>query len=180
MDTKKHLAATLKNLMRIEPVDKITINQLTSAANVARNTFYYHFDDINELLEYIYAQEVVTQLHAYKREQNWQAGLKVLLNYIRDNEEFCLNTFRSVNRNLLEHFLYSVAFDMVTGVVEDLHPNCRAKLHDEVGNFYGLALSSQVTQWLTTNLQESEDEFCRRMNRMLCGSIDNVVEHNLN
>ncbi|KRL67313.1 TetR/AcrR family transcriptional regulator [Companilactobacillus versmoldensis] len=178
MGTKKHLAVTLKELMQTEPVDKITINQLTSAANVARNTFYYHFEDINSLLEYIYAQEIVIQLHAYKQEQNWQDGLKVLLDYISNNRKFCLNTFRSVNRGLLEHFLYRVAFDMVTGVVEDLHPHCPDKLHDEIGNFYGLALSNQVIQWLTTDLQESKNEFCQRMNRMLCGSINNVVEHN--
>ncbi|MCH4009128.1 TetR/AcrR family transcriptional regulator [Companilactobacillus sp.] len=178
MDTKKHLASTLKKVMQTVPVDKITINQLTSAGNVARNTFYYHFDDINQLLEYIYADEIVTQLEAYKKQQNWLDGLKLLLDYIDDNRKFCLNTFRSVNRGLLEHFLYSVAFDMVTGVVMDLHPECDDKLRDEIGNFYGLALSSQLIQWLTSNMNESKDEFCERMNRMLCGSIDNVVEHN--
>jgi hypothetical protein len=67
---------------------------------------------------------------------------------------------------------------MVTGVVMDLHPECDDKLRDEIGNFYGLALSSQLIQWLTSNMNESKDEFCERMNRMLCGSIDNVVEHN--
>lgn len=178
MDTKQHLSTTLKKLMQTIPVDKITINMLTQNANVARNTFYYHFDDINELLEYIYAQEIVMQLAAYKKERNWQAGLKVLLDYINENRKFCLNTFHSVNRRLLERFLYSLAFDMVTGVVDDLHPDCPTKLRDEMGNFYGLALSNQVIQWLTTNLTESENEFCQRMNRMLCGSIDNVVAHN--
>lgn len=178
MDTKKHLALTLKKLMQTTPVDKITINQLTQAGNVARNTFYYHFDDINELLEYIYADEIVRQLAAYKKETTWQSGLKVLLDYIEDNEKFCLNTFRSVNRRLLERFLYSVAFDMVTGVVNDLHPNCPNKLRDEIGNFYGLALSGQLIQWLTTNMVESKSEFCQRMNRMLNGSIDNVISHN--
>ena len=178
METKQHLAATLKKVMQTVPLDKITINMLTNEANVARNTFYYHFDDINQLLEYIYAKEVVAQLEAYKKQTNWIDGLKVLVDYIDENRKFCLNTFRSVNRSLLEHFLYSVAFDMVTGVVHDLHPEATFKLRDEIGNFYGLALSSQVIQWLTSNMDESKEEFCQRMNRMLCGSIDNVVVHN--
>lgn len=179
MDTKKHLANTLKKVMQTVPVDKITINQLTSAGNVARNTFYYHFDDINSLLEYIYGVEIVQQLASYKRVKNWQDGLKLLLDYIDDNQKFCLNTFKSVNRGFLEKFLYRVAFDMVTGVVDDTHPDCPNKLRDEIGNFYGLALSSQLIQWLTTNMEESKPEFCERMNRMLGGSIDNVFEHNV-
>ncbi|WP_238704188.1 TetR family transcriptional regulator [Companilactobacillus mishanensis] len=69
MDTKRQLATTLKELMLIVPVDKITINQLTKRAGVARNTFYYHFDDINGLLEWIFAIEIVEQLGTYKKQK---------------------------------------------------------------------------------------------------------------
>ncbi|MFD1417273.1 TetR/AcrR family transcriptional regulator [Companilactobacillus keshanensis] len=178
MDTKEILAQTLKNLMIKIPVDKITINILTNEAKVARNTFYYHFDDIKSILEWIYAREIVVQLAAYQRQSNWTDGFKTLLGYIYDNRKFCLNTFRSTNRSFLEHFLYRLAFDMVSGVVMDLEPDCDANLRDEISNFYGRALTSQVIQWLVTDMKESEYEFVERMDRMLGGTIEAVVKRN--
>ncbi|MEW6191207.1 hypothetical protein [Latilactobacillus curvatus] len=84
MDTKQKLADTLKELMKTIPVDHITVNQLTSSADVARNTFYYHFADINELVAWIYNREIVTQLAVYQRERDWGVGLDVLVTYMVD------------------------------------------------------------------------------------------------
>ncbi|WP_238704189.1 TetR-like C-terminal domain-containing protein [Companilactobacillus mishanensis] len=100
------------------------------------------------------------------------------MNYIYANRKFCLNTFKSTNRDLLEHFLYRLAFDMVAGVVTDLHPECPQNLSDEISNFYGRALSSQVVQWLISDMRESKQEFRSRMGRMLSGTIDHIIKHN--
>lgn len=178
VETKQKLARTLKQLMRTTPVDQITINQLTKHAQVARNTFYYHFTDINQLLAWIYQQEIVQQLTAYRQEKNGESGLMILLAYIENNRHFCMNTFSSLSRDLLSHFLYRVAFDMVTGVIIDLAPNCRADLRDEIANFYGWALATQMEQWLVTNLAESKQEFVQRMYRMLHGTIAHVIQQN--
>lgn len=178
MDTKEILAQTLKKLMDSTSVDKITINMLTSESNVARNTFYYHFEDIKSILEWIYAREIVVQLASFQSQTNWNDGFKTLLNYIEENRKFCLNTFHSTNRSFLEHFLYRLAFDMVSGVVVDLKPDCSNKLRDEISNFYGRALTSQVIQWLVTDMRESEEEFVDRMERMLGGTIEAVINRN--
>lgn len=178
MDTKVVLAQTLKKLMDDISVDKITINMLTAEANVARNTFYYHFEDINSILEWIYAREIVVQLAAFQSQQKWTDGFRILLEYISENRKFCLNTFRSSSRSFLEHFLYRLAFDMVSGVVKNLEPECGNDLRDEISNFYGRALTSQVIQWLVTDMRESQDEFVDRMERMLGGTIEAVVKRN--
>jgi len=178
IDTKQHLANTLKQLMATTPVDHITVNQLTHHANVARNTFYYHFADINELVAWIYNREIVTQLAAYRQGQDWLKGLDLLVTYIETNRHFCLNTFHSMNRDLLSRFLYRVAFTMVAGVVTDLKADCAPTLQDEIANFYGWSLATQMTQWLVTNLEEPKQEFYQRMQRMLNGTILHILQQN--
>ena len=164
--------------MDTTPVDQITVNQLTTQANVARNTFYYHFADINELVAWIYNREIVTQLDAYRQGQDWIDGLDLLVTYIETNRHFCLNTFHSINRDLLSRFLYRVAFNMVAGVVTDLKADCPSTLQDEIANFYGWSLTTQMTQWLVTNLEEPKQEFYLRMQRMLNGTILQVLHQN--
>ena len=164
--------------MDTTPVDQITVNQLTTQANVARNTFYYHFADINELVAWIYNREIVTQLDAYRQGQDWIDGLDLLVTYIETNRHFCLNTFHSINRDLLSRFLYRVAFNMVAGVVTDLKADCSPTLKDEIANFYGWSLTTQMTQWLVANLEEPKQEFYLRMQRMLNGTILQVLHQN--
>ena len=44
--TKLALEASLKELLRTKPIDKITINDLTEHCGISRMTFYYHFKNI--------------------------------------------------------------------------------------------------------------------------------------
>ena len=52
--TKRALASALKELLEHKPLNKITIADITEQCGVNRQTFYYHFQDIYALLEWIY------------------------------------------------------------------------------------------------------------------------------
>ena len=51
LNTKKALAAALKELMTKKPLSKITVSDIISVCGVNRKTFYYHFQDIYDLLK---------------------------------------------------------------------------------------------------------------------------------
>ena len=53
-NTKQILADALDRLLEKKPLEKIRINDLTEACGVNRQTFYYHFHDIYELVEWMY------------------------------------------------------------------------------------------------------------------------------
>ena len=57
---KRVLASTLKEMAEKKSLSKITINDLTQACDVSRQTFYNNFKDIYDLVEWIYLKEVVT------------------------------------------------------------------------------------------------------------------------
>ena len=48
--TKQALKTSLEKLLAKKPLDKITINDLTSDCGISRMTFYYHFKDIYDLV----------------------------------------------------------------------------------------------------------------------------------
>ena len=51
--TKAALEAALKKLLLKKPLDKITINDLTTDCGISRMAFYYHFKDIPDVVEFI-------------------------------------------------------------------------------------------------------------------------------
>ena len=50
--TKHALAESLKKLLLKKPLNKITINDLTTDCGISRMAFYYHFKDIYDLVEW--------------------------------------------------------------------------------------------------------------------------------
>ena len=50
--TKRALEQSLKNLLLKKPLTKITINDIADDCGINRMTFYYHFKDIYDLVEW--------------------------------------------------------------------------------------------------------------------------------
>ena len=50
--TKRALVASLKNQLLKKPLDKVTISDITDDCGISRMTFYYHFKDIYDLVEW--------------------------------------------------------------------------------------------------------------------------------
>jgi AcrR family transcriptional regulator len=175
--TKTLLATTLKAMMQTMDLDHVTIEELTRRAGVTRNTFYYHFDDIYSLLKWIYDQEVVAELRAHAQIDEWQTAYRVLLDYIDDNRQFCIASFHSVGRDLLEQLLYSVSQEMVLRVVHDVDADVPQPITRDITDFYGLAIVAQVIKWLMEGLVESKDTLIQRADIMLRGGIANAIRN---
>lgn len=56
--TKKHLSDSLKKLSAEKPLAKISVKDLCEYSHVNRGTFYYHFKDIYDLINWIYHTEI--------------------------------------------------------------------------------------------------------------------------
>ena len=52
--TKRAIQESFKKLLSNQPLDKITVKNITDDCGVNRNTFYYHYSDIYQLLEEIF------------------------------------------------------------------------------------------------------------------------------
>ncbi len=63
--TKQKLAEALKEEMKHKSFDKIKISALLEKCDITRPTFYYHFQDIYELMYWMFDNDAVDLLHFY-------------------------------------------------------------------------------------------------------------------
>ena len=94
--TKKALATSLKKLLSKKELSKITISNITNDCGVNRQTFYYHFKDVYDLLEWIYLNEVIQSMDGKDTYDTWQQGFLSIFEYILDNKEFVKNILKKV------------------------------------------------------------------------------------
>ena len=85
--TKNALATALKKLLSKKELSKITISNITEECGVNRQTFYYHFKDIYDLLEWIFTNEVIEEIDN-EIEENWQQKFIYIFEYVIQNKEF--------------------------------------------------------------------------------------------
>ena len=117
--TKYALEDSLKKFLLKKPLDKITISDLTSDCGISRMAFYYHFKDIYDLVEWACIEDATRALQGKKTYATWQEGLLQIFEVVQENKPFILNVYRSVSREQIENYLFSLTYGLIAGVVEE-------------------------------------------------------------
>ena len=174
---KRVLASTLKEMAEKKSLSKITINDLTQACDVSRQTFYNNFKDIYDLVEWIYLKEVVTPIEKGKIYDKWQDALTSIFQYISENHVFVLNTYRSFGKEFLEKvlrqeielFLSNQVFKKIEVTKEE------AKQVEFSYSFYTYALVGVGLDWIEKQMPESVEELVERIERVMLGEIISLL-----
>ena len=106
--TKRALEASLKKLLLRKPLNKITISDITEDCGVNRMTFYYHFKDIYDLVDWILMEDAAEALEGLQDFETWSGALREMLEKVQANRVLVLNVYRSVSREQVEQYLYKM------------------------------------------------------------------------
>lgn len=178
--TKKILANSLKKLMLKKPLARITIKDIVNDCGFNRQTFYYHFQDIYDLLGWTYKTELVDSISDFKTYDNWPQGFLKIFQYVKNNKSFCINTFNSLGRDHLENFLYNQIFYMIIDVIEEIsiNSNISSKEKEFIANFYTYAFIGILTSWIKTNMEENPEDIIKKVEKLINGNIKKAVSRN--
>ena len=78
--TKKRLATSLKKFMLVKSLNKISVTEIVKDCNLNRKTFYYHFDDIYDLLKWILEQEAVEVVKNFDLVVDYKEAILFVIN----------------------------------------------------------------------------------------------------
>lgn len=149
LTTKRALAESLKSMLIKRTLDKITVKDIVDDCNLNRQTFYYHFHDTHDLLEWLYLDETKDIMDKlYEKKYN------VLLDYILDNKSLILNTYHSLGQDYAENKLKELIKPVIHGIVKNLSANSSEEDINFISDLYSYSLIGLVIDWLHTDLSE--------------------------
>ncbi|MBT2732946.1 TetR/AcrR family transcriptional regulator [Carnobacterium sp. ISL-102] len=171
--TKNALAESLKKQMQTIPLAKITVNDIVKECGLNRRTLYYHFNDIYDLLEWIFKTELKEMLGENKTCSSWQKGFLEIFNYLYENKKVVLNTYNSIDRDILENHLYNESFNIILEVVNELAKDLNVSDKDKryVANFYKIALVGVIIDWIKNNMVEDIEGIVTNLDKIISGEI---------
>lgn len=116
--TEKAIMDTFLLLLNQNPLDKITVKDIVSACGISRNTFYYHYQDIYDLLRATFAAVVDRVLQ--ENVTTWQESLRSCTSFALENRRAVYHVYRSAYREDLERSLYRVSEERMERLIRHL------------------------------------------------------------
>lgn len=171
--TKRALEASLKNLLLQKPLDKITINDIAEDCGISRMTFYYHFKDIYDLVEWTCVEDATRALKGKKTYDTWQEGFLNIFQAVQDNKPFIMNVYHVVSRERIELYLYPLIHGLLMGVVEEKSANMSVNEEDKqfIASFYEYAFVGVMLEWIGNKMKEDPAVIVERTSKLLHGNI---------
>ena len=166
--TKLALEASLKELLKKKPFDKITIADLTEDCGISRMAFYYHFRDIYDLAEWVCVEDGKKALRDKKTYDTWQEGYSQIFEAVLENKPFILNVYHSVSREKIESFLYKLTYQLIVDVVED---------KQFIADFYKYGFVGIMLDWIDRGMKEDYQKIVELLAVTLHGNITNSIQN---
>ncbi len=173
--TKKAIADGMKQLMQETCFDRITTADILQVSSISRKTFYYHFRDKYDVVNWIFETEIVGNIMECTTLDSWHEASYRMCRYFKQNCVFYKNAVNANGQNCFIQFLHV----MVVGQMERLCKDAREqkRINDEdftfLVEFYYSAFIGVFIPWVKDDMREDPDKLVRRW----IGVTDKSLEH---
>ena len=178
LTTKKAIAYTFKDLLKEKPFNKITVNDISNQCNINRQTFYYHFQDIPDLVEWICIDDVDHLLKKKEEYETWEDKFLIVFKIMLEEKIFVENIYHSVSREVLRTNLYRLVYPIIYDEITKKSKGKSLREEDKkfITNFYKYAFVSIVFEWIDKDMYENPEMIVLKVSHLVTGTIDHAVQ----
>jgi probable dihydroxyacetone kinase regulator len=176
--TKRALEDSLKKLLLQKPLSKITISDIANDCGINRMTFYYHFKDIYDLIEWICIEETARAINGKKTYETWQQGFLQTFQMVLENKPFISNVYHSISREKIEDYFYAITYDLLIGVIEEKATGMKVSEADKkfIANFYNFAFVGLLMDWIKKDMKEDPQLIIDQLSTLIHGEVSRALE----
>lgn len=171
--TKKALSNALMELLQERTIEKITVKDITDKCELNRNTFYYHFADVYDLLNYIFLNEADKIIDKNITCDSWQNMFYRLTEYIIEHKKMIMHVYDSLSREHLKEYLVNVAGKLLEQIIRKEASDLNVSDDDILflSDFYKFALVGILFEWIKNGLKEEPDDYIDKIENVTEGHI---------
>ena len=170
--TKKKMANALKELMSTTTFENITVSDITQRCDIHRQTFYYHFQDRYELLNWLVYNDLLQPLTEDFRFDNMYDKLFDMFTTMQENKAFYQNALK-INSDDLIRYVSTGVTETIETILKKLGEDNDIHSRDDkdiavLAEFFGYGISGIVMNWTQQGMKESP--------RVMTDRLEHLVE----
>ena len=175
--TKRAIIESFIRQLQTKPADKITVKDIVEDCGISRNTFYYHFKDIYEVLEEILHMQEERVIWGLENgeidEGNWREGMDRMM----ENQEMLYRIYRSTRGTEIRRYFSESAAVIFQHMVEVKARGIPATEKDKelIGRFYHHAFEGCMMDWLESGMKTPIAKELEHLGRLFDGDIEQAL-----
>lgn len=172
--TKTKIMESFVRLLSEKQFDKITVREIVTDCGINRNTFYYYFSDIYDLVEEmmrIATEEAIEKGAGCSR---WEEGFIEAAEFALQNKKAIFNIYNSNKRNVLEKYLSDITEALMIKYVDKVSAGINSTEADRklIAAFYKNAVVGYLIEWLQSGMETNAEFSINRLGYLLDGNIE--------
>ena len=162
--TKRALATSLKELMMEQPFDKINVAQICDRCNMNRKSFYYHFKDKYDLVNWIFDTEFITLFKNEDLVSNYKerwAFIEKTCRYFYQNHAFYCKALQIKGQNSFSDHFREYIRPFLADRISQLFG--QEKPDEFIMDFFTDAVLCAMERWLLTKECMPPEQFLEKI-----------------
>jgi probable dihydroxyacetone kinase regulator len=178
-NAKAAIIDSFKQLLYKKAIDKITVKGICEHCDVNRQTFYNHFNDIIDILKFIFFEELSIEIAQNKTLETWSGGYLATMNYLKKNSRMILHVYNSSYWPEANTYFTNLTDRLLDDVVEECALQLGVKLKDKdqkfIVNFYKHVFYGLLIDWVSEGMEEEPQIILKKLLIMITGNISRSV-----
>lgn len=170
--TKNALAASMKKLMSERPFAKISVGDICDDCGMNRKSFYYHFKDKYDLVNWIFYVDFIGRIQVDSYDNEWEL-LDELCRYFYSEREFYRNALQIEGQNSFKEYFYEVLQPIVLYFVQNVLETGERK--DFYVTFFCDGFLAAIMRWLKEGSKITPGEFLEDLHTIIVMLAKRVV-----
>ncbi|CAM4152424.1 dihydroxyacetone kinase [Streptococcus penaeicida] len=164
--TKKRIAKAFKKELDSKPFEKISVVDIMDRAGIRRQTFYNHFVDKYELLDWIFETELQEQV---TNNLNYITGFQLLdelLFYFSNNKSFYAQLFAIKDQNDFYTYFGDYCLVLLEKIISEQETKAKMSLDANyrsfLKNYHSRALANMIRAFVTSETIKPETNLIKK------------------
>ena len=176
--TKSAIQSSFLKLLSEKPFNKITVRDIVEECGLTRNTFYYYYEDVYDIVDEIVCEGLD---RAIEMIENGKTMLDIALNAVevsRENRKSLRNILKSTHPEELIGY-FEKATDIVIGrYVMKVSATHKLSENDVrlIKSTYVYVLRGVFFDWIRSDMKTPVEEDLRRIDAIFSGSVEDAVK----
>lgn len=163
--TRQAIMYSLLKLLQEKSIDKITVKDICELCEINRNTFYYYYSDIYQVLEELLKFETEESLKEDQKYESFYEDFLKRYHLIIEYKKAVYNLYNSKNRDLILKYFQDITENFVEKYV---YKEVKGKklLPEDIKfiiDFYSSSMIGNIFRWMHKGKQEKQEQLIYKL-----------------
>ena len=181
VDMKEVIAQAAMKLLIEKHAKKLTVKDIVEECHITRQTFYYHFADIYDLLKWILEQEAVEVVKKFDLMVDYKEAILFVINYVEDNAHILACAYDTLGREEMRRFLYQDFISIVETIIDNVEKELGICMEKEfklfLCNLYTESLAGILIEWFKKPQDQNKEQIVEYLSIIFRSSLPEILKN---